>query len=129
MPLVCARVFDPDNVGLDYWRSGASSDGPSRMAFERRLQCYELILDSLSVFERQMGDPSAAGTSLSAEELESVKDHAYKLSFSSDDEMFHSTLYDWLISRQLADDLLEVCGHCSLSDRDTHIVYRYDLLT
>lgn len=111
LSLICARVFDPDNIGWDYWRSGASSDGPARVAYQRRLQCYELILDSLSVFERQMDDPSAAGTSLSPQELESVKDLAYKLSFSSDDEMFHSTLYDWLISRQLADDLLEVCGH------------------
>ncbi|KAE9408173.1 nucleoporin [Gymnopus androsaceus JB14] len=108
LSLICARVFDPDNIGWDYWRSGASSDGPARVAYQRRLQCYELILDSLSVFERQMDDPSAAGTSLSPQELESVKDLAYKLSFSSDDEMFHSTLYDWLISRQLADDLLEI---------------------
>lgn len=110
LSLICARVFDSDNAGFDYWRSGASSDSPARAAYERRLQCYELILDSLSVFEHQMNDPSAAGISLTPQELESVKDLAYKLSFSSDDEMFHSTLYDWLISRQLADDLLEVCA-------------------
>ncbi|KAJ4486039.1 nucleoporin, partial [Lentinula aciculospora] len=108
LPLVCAPVFDPDNIGLDYWRSGANSDGPSRTAFERRLQCYELILDSLSVFEQRTDDPNSVKTPLATEEYEAVKDHAYKLSFSSNDEMFHSTLYDWLISRQLADDLLEL---------------------
>ncbi|KAF9076202.1 nucleoporin [Rhodocollybia butyracea] len=108
LPLVCAHVFDPDNTGLDYWKSGAKSDGPSRIAFERRLQCYELILDSLSVFERQMEELNSANTPLSTEELESVKDHAYRLSLASDDEMFHSTLYDWLISRNLADGLLDI---------------------
>ncbi|KAJ4002393.1 nucleoporin [Lentinula boryana] len=108
LPLVCARVFDSDNIGMDFWRSGANSDGPSRSAYEQRSQCYELILDSLSVFEQHINDPSSAKIPLSPEEHEAVKDHAYKLSFSSDDEMFQSTLYDWLISRQLADDLLEI---------------------
>ncbi|KAJ3721481.1 nucleoporin [Lentinula raphanica] len=117
LPLVCARVFDSDNIGMDYWRSGMTSDGPSRLAYEERLRCYELVLDSLTVFEQHISDPSSAKVPLSPDEHEAVKDHAYKLSFSSDDEMFHSTLYDWLISRQLADDLLEVC--ISLSSRDT----------
>lgn len=39
---------------------------------------------------------------------ETIRSHAYELSFVSEDEIFHSTLYDWLISRNLADDLLEV---------------------
>ncbi|GAW06088.1 nucleoporin [Lentinula edodes] len=108
LPLVCARVFDPDNIGIDYWRSGANSDGRPRSAFERRMQCYELILDSLSVFEQQGNEPITVQNAPSAEEHETVKDYAYQLSFSSDDEMFHSTLYDWLISRHLADDLLEI---------------------
>ncbi|KAF5385502.1 hypothetical protein D9757_005350 [Collybiopsis confluens] len=108
LPLVCARVFDRDNMGLDYWRENSSSDGPSRLAFERRRQCYELILDSLSTFECQIEVPSSAKISLSLEEMESIKTHAYELCFSSDDEMFHSVLYDWLIDRQLADDLLEL---------------------
>ncbi|KAJ3937728.1 MAG: nucleoporin [Lentinula lateritia] len=108
LPLVCARVFDPDNIGMDYWRSSANSDGRPRSAFERRMQCYELILDSLSVFEQQGNEPSTVQNAHSAEEHETVKDYAYQLSFSSDDEMFHSTLYDWLISRHLADDLLEI---------------------
>ncbi|KIK70905.1 hypothetical protein GYMLUDRAFT_32985 [Collybiopsis luxurians FD-317 M1] len=108
LPLVCAQVFDPDNIGLDYWKSGATTDGISRTAFERRLQCYELMLDSLTVFERQIEDPVSAGLPLSTEEMETVKSHAYELCFASVDEMFHSTLYDWLIDRQLADDLLEL---------------------
>lgn len=43
------------------------------------------------------------------EGAEAVRTHAYELAFSSDDELFHSTLYDWLISKGLADELLEVC--------------------
>ena len=39
---------------------------------------------------------------------ETVRGHAYELTFASEDEMFHSTLYDWLIGRGMADELLEV---------------------
>ena len=39
---------------------------------------------------------------------ETVRGHAYELTFASEDEMFHSTLYEWLIGRGMADELLEV---------------------
>ncbi|KAI3622521.1 nucleoporin [Moniliophthora roreri] len=100
LPLTCAKVFDQDNVGFEYWQSGQTGDDQRRSIYERRLHCYELVLDSLSVFE-------GSGEVL-LEEQESVKAQAYELSFASDDPMFHSTLYEWLIGRQLADDLLEI---------------------
>lgn len=68
------------------------------------MRCYELVLDSLSVFENKPtteADPAVP-------EPDNVRNYAYDLAFNSTDEMFHSTLYDWLIERQLADDLLEV---------------------
>ena len=43
-----------------------------------------------------------------SDDPETVRAHAYELSFASEDEMFHSTLYDWLIERNLADQLLEM---------------------
>ncbi|THV07704.1 nucleoporin [Dendrothele bispora CBS 962.96] len=107
LPLVCAKIFDQDSNGLEYWRSGASGDDIRREPYERRLKCYELVLDSLSVFEGQ-NDHSASSTNLPSEDLDSVRSLAYELAFSSPDEMFHSVLYDWLIQRGLADDLLEI---------------------
>lgn len=68
------------------------------------MRCYELVLDSLSVFETK----SASEVDPAVAEPDNVRNYAYDLAFSSTDEMFHSTLYDWLIERQLADDLLEV---------------------
>jgi nuclear pore complex protein Nup155 len=81
---------------------------------ERRLRCYDLVLDSLLVFEEKCANVKAAASDTPVmDDPEAVRSHAYELAFSSEDEMFHSTMYDWLISRNLADDLLEVCGvHC-----------------
>ncbi|KAJ7487525.1 nucleoporin [Mycena galericulata] len=101
LPLTCAQIVDGDNIGLQCW---ASAQPPNELC-EYRSRCYALVLDSLSVFEEKA---AAVGSSVPSEEPEVVRSHAYELSFASEDEMFHSTLYDWLIHRQLADDLLEM---------------------
>ena len=62
------------------------------------------MLDSLSVFEDRCKQQAIL------EDAERVRSHAYELAFESEDEMFHSTLYDWLIQRGMADELLEVNG-------------------
>lgn len=105
LPLSCAQVVDPDALGWEYWHSGSTDTTDSRyQCWEKRKQCYELVLDSLSVFDSKAGSQQSTGQ----DDMEAVRSHAYELAFSSDDELFHSTLYDWLITRGLADELLEV---------------------
>ncbi|TFK41242.1 nucleoporin [Crucibulum laeve] len=111
LPLTCAQMSDPDNVGLELWHTGSSSVNPSYEFVEKRLHCYDLVLDSLAVFEEKCTAAKTVSQTNGVPALddpESVRSHAYELAFASDDEMFHSTLYDWLIGRDLADDLLEM---------------------
>lgn len=122
LPLHCADTSDPDRLGQEYWQSSPElcvgyglamqpeiaaaialesvSDTVKREAWQRRSQCYDLALDSLEVYERK----ATAGN----ESAERVRTHAYELAFASLDEMFHARLYEWLIQRGLADELLEV---------------------
>lgn len=110
LPLSCADAQDPDKSALECWHAGAASNDSRQEQLQRRLRCYDLILDSLTVFEGKCSQAQAsASASIPAlDDPETVRSHAYELAFASEDEMFHSTLYDWLISRNLADDLLEV---------------------
>ena len=105
LPLSCAQILDPDNVGLEHWLVGLPSNDLRQEFSDRRMRCYELVLDSLNVFEEKSGQAVGAGA---IDDPETVRTHAYELAFASPDEMFHSTLYDWLINRGLADELLEV---------------------
>jgi nuclear pore complex protein Nup155 len=111
LALYCAEVLDADGLGKEYWqavlpeldrqgRNINASDDPRKLSWERRARCYDLVLDSLETFENKAasGDDTA----------ERVRAHAYEISFASTDEIFHSRLYEWLISRGLADELLEV---------------------
>ncbi|KAI0082270.1 nucleoporin [Panus rudis PR-1116 ss-1] len=106
LPLYCAQVFDIDHQGQDYWYSGCPANDPRAEFWQRRLNCYDLVLDSLQVFEDR--SDSAAAQTGSLEDPQTVKRHAYELALASEDEMFHSTLYDWLIQRGFSDELLEM---------------------
>ncbi|TCD69902.1 hypothetical protein EIP91_005726 [Steccherinum ochraceum] len=105
LPLHCADVEDSDQQGRGFWHSGCPPNDIREPLWQARLRCYDLVLDSLSVFEEQCGKvPSSGGL----DDPETVRTHAYELAFASEDEMFHSVLYDWLIQRGLADELLEM---------------------
>ena len=81
----------------------------SRAKFwELRKKCYELVLQSLQHFEDKNTKPPTASWTDQTDDPEVARSHAYELAFASEDELFHSTLYDWLIGRGLADELLEV---------------------
>lgn len=110
LPLSCADAQDLDSSALECWHAGAAPNDSRQEQLQRRLRCYDLILDSLTVFEGRCSQTQASTTAAipAHDDPETVRSHAYELAFASEDEMFHSTLYDWLISRNLADDLLEV---------------------
>lgn len=122
LPLHCADAWDPDRLGQEYWQSAPElsagsglvtqpeisaasalvlgGDAARREAWQRRGRCYDLVLDSLEAFENKARD--------GGESADRVRAHAYELVFASLDEMFHARLYEWLIGRGLADELLEV---------------------
>jgi nuclear pore complex protein Nup155 len=108
LPLYCAQAQDSDNAGMECWHANSSDQDPRYPLYKLRLQCYDLVLDSLSVFEENCTKAQASSGVPALEDPEAIRSHAYELAFASEDEMFHSTLYDWLIGRNLADDLLEV---------------------
>ncbi|KAG6862386.1 hypothetical protein C0995_011826 [Termitomyces sp. Mi166 len=111
LPLTCAQISDPDNIGLEAWHAGLPAGDPRTTFIQKRLRCYDLVLDSLTVFENKCSTNKGAERQdvLHQGDPEAVRSHAYELAFASEDEVFHSTLYDWLINRGLADDLLEMC--------------------
>lgn len=99
-------MLDSDSHGREYWYNGSPPNDPRAEAWKRRSNCYDLVLDSLQVFEDRCDKKN--GPASSYDDPDTVKTHAYDLAFSADDDMFHSTLYDWLIGRGIADELLEV---------------------
>ncbi|CAE6524856.1 unnamed protein product [Rhizoctonia solani] len=107
LPLQCAKDWDIDNHGRDYWQSERLSGDDRREAYKLRKECYKLVTDTLSVFDGAY-EQSQGKEDGSAGDAEAVRKNAYQLALGSDDPMFHAELYDWLVSQGRTDDLLEI---------------------
>ena len=102
LSLRCAACVDEDNTGLSYWAEGLPANDPRSAALQRRQQCYDLILHSLSIFDEQCSKEPLR------QDFEVIRNHAYDLCFSSEDPAFHSHLYEWMVQQGMTDILLEV---------------------
>lgn len=98
LPLHVAQAEDADNQGAAFWHAGCPANDYRADVWERRRRCYDLILDSLAVFETRQGDHS---------QMEQMRDE-FKLALNAPDQMFHSVLYDWMLERGAADALVKV---------------------
>lgn len=111
MPLRCAQEFDSFNEGRDYWLQGCpEGESDSRKQFlDRRQACYRICVDSLSIFDVQLDNAVQKGRTV--DDAEAARTRAYQLAFESQDQIFHSFFYDWLISRGMTEELLQVCAY------------------
>jgi nuclear pore complex protein Nup155 len=51
LPLQCAKDWDIDNHGRDYWQSERLSGDERRAAFKLRRACYECVTQTLRAFD------------------------------------------------------------------------------
>ncbi|EUC66071.1 Non-repetitive/WGA-negative nucleoporin carboxy-terminal protein, partial [Rhizoctonia solani AG-3 Rhs1AP] len=107
LPLQCAKDWDADNHGRDYWQSERLSGDERREAYKLRKECYKLVTETLSVFDAAY-EQSQGKEDGNTGDAEAVRKNAYQLALGSDDPMFHAELYDWLVSQGRTDDLLEI---------------------
>ncbi|GJJ09444.1 hypothetical protein Clacol_003667 [Clathrus columnatus] len=105
--LKCSQEFDASNEGRDYWLQGCpgGDSDPRKQAYDRRRACYQICVDSLSDFDSRLSDVIQKGRSI--DEAEAARTRAYQLAFESQDQIFHSFFYDWLINRGMTEELLQ----------------------
>lgn len=102
LSLQCAATIDSDNIGLEYWNSGCPPNDSRSASLNKRLECYDLVLQSLDFFDKQYEKNPTR------QDFEEIRSHAYEVAFSSEDPIFHSKLYDWMVKGGMSDALLEV---------------------
>lgn len=121
--LVCASKLDPKNVGFDYYKNkepGEDSEG--YQAFMKRMECYKQVTAMLDHLyeQRTSGSRSpfvtvgssipasqdAAG--LSQSEANDQVNQLVRSALQSPDELMHMAVFNWLLSKKLAADLIAV---------------------
>uniref|UniRef100_A0A8C6JV44 Nuclear pore complex protein Nup155 n=1 Tax=Melopsittacus undulatus TaxID=13146 RepID=A0A8C6JV44_MELUD len=113
LSLTAAEKKDPQGLGLHFYKNGEpEEDIVGLQAFQERLNSYKCITDTLQelVNQSKPGPPvlSSDPNMLSNEEAGHHFEQMLKLAQRSTDEVFSTTLYNWLIQVDLTDKLLQV---------------------
>ncbi|KAL4235731.1 hypothetical protein ACF0H5_004123 [Mactra antiquata] len=120
--LTMANKRDPQKLALHFYNNDEpSEDMQGVQEHMQRKECYKCITETLgylmtasvpqgaSVIPKSPGPPPAVDSSrMSIEDAEQYKAEVFRLALKSDDELFHSSLYDWLFSMNMTDKLLEI---------------------
>jgi nuclear pore complex protein Nup155 len=100
---------DPDGIGVEFWQAGLPVNDQRAQYYEQRLKCYDIALHSITIFEEKCNEAKRQPENNSrVKEAEAVRIEAYQLALTSEDELFHASFYDWLATKGLADELLDV---------------------
>lgn len=122
--LLSASRLDPQNLAMHYYCNGERrQDQQGFQAFQNRLECYKHITDTLLLLSQTvLGAPHASSIPrnsgppvsisevclLNAEEARESYDMVLSLSLSSDDEMCHIAIFNWLMDQNQEEMLLEL---------------------
>ncbi|KAF8460382.1 Non-repetitive/WGA-negative nucleoporin C-terminal-domain-containing protein [Kalaharituber pfeilii] len=107
LPLVAAKEFDRGNLALNYINDGAQENDPRAASYKRRQECYQLVFHALdAVDSASTKAPETVDGHLSGPAR--TRNQTWDLVYTSDDEVFHHDLYDWLFSRGQGGQLLEI---------------------
>ncbi|KAG0242522.1 Non-repetitive/WGA-negative nucleoporin C-terminal-domain-containing protein [Mortierella sp. GBAus27b] len=123
LALSCARDIDPSNKAAGYVKDGMNSKDNRAEQYAQRIICYENTVHVL----KELGLDSAQGP------LSSFAFHTLETALQFDDSLFHTFLYDWLLSHGRSDYLLEITSpyieeylkQCTLLESTRDLLWRY----
>ncbi|KAF9437395.1 hypothetical protein BGZ76_000868 [Entomortierella beljakovae] len=123
LALSCAQDIDPSNKAAGYVKDGMNSKDIRSEQYAQRVICYENTVAVL----KELGVDSAQGP------LSSFAFHTLETALQFDDSLFHTYLYDWLLSHNRADYLLEIASpyieeylkQCTLLESTHDLLWRY----
>ncbi|KAM0752957.1 nucleoporin-domain-containing protein [Meredithblackwellia eburnea MCA 4105] len=107
LALSCANEWDSAGRALSYWIDGEPLNDPRLPSFQLRSKCNQLVFAALEESDNLLNRAVQSDRSVSYEEADGLRSNAYNRALSVKDEFFHSSLYDWYLSRGLTDQLLE----------------------
>lgn len=106
-PQGIARTFDP--------QSTTSANDPQRKIHDSINGCYRNVLELLESLDfaldsaiRSHSAEQSAQSQIQLEEIDALRNSAYQRAQSSNDDLFHIALYDWLMSLGRNDQLLTI---------------------
>ncbi|KAM0790881.1 hypothetical protein ACM66B_004721 [Microbotryomycetes sp. NB124-2] len=109
LAIACAHDWDSSDKALSYWLEGQPQNDSRASTYDLRSKCYEIVFESLQKMDSLLNEAvnSTSPNAPSYADIDGLRTNAYNKALCVRDELFHSQLYDWYLSRGMTDQLLE----------------------
>ncbi|KTW30323.1 hypothetical protein T552_00796 [Pneumocystis carinii B80] len=102
--LAVAKAFDPEDLSLSYIIDGQPLNDFREYYYTKRMKCYLLIFETLLDIDKmieEVSDNHSANVNI-------LRNDTYKTAYSSRDELFHYSLYDWYVEHGMLERILNI---------------------
>ncbi|SCU97898.1 LADA_0H09142g1_1 [Lachancea dasiensis] len=105
-----ANSMDKGNLAHQYVASGYLDQDPNKAYYEKRIHAYELVFETLVKVDDIVSASISTGLGAmgNVEELSRLREESYTAALKYNDKLFHYQLYDWLVSQNSEDKLLQL---------------------
>ncbi|CUS21537.1 LAQU0S03e04830g1_1 [Lachancea quebecensis] len=105
-----ANSMDKGKLAYQYVADGYLEQDPRKIYYEKRVLAYELVFETLVRVDELVSAAVSAGIGgmNNVEELSKLKEETYSTALKYNDKLFHYQLYDWLVSQNCQEKLLQL---------------------
>lgn len=108
-----ANSIDKGKLAYQYVADGCLEHDERKTYFEKRVAIYDLVfetlikIDELASSNTDYGNTTSGGVT-NGNELTKLREESYKTALNYNDKLFHYQLYDWLVSQNAQQKLLQL---------------------
>ncbi|KAG0660549.1 hypothetical protein C6P45_001566 [Maudiozyma exigua] len=105
-----ANLIDKNKLAYQYVANGSMENDQKKVYYDKRMVIYDFVSEVLVKVDELASKKSndKNGLNIVSGDLNTLKDHTYSIAFNYNDKLFHYHLYDWLVSENQADRLLDL---------------------
>ncbi|EJS44616.1 nup170p [Saccharomyces arboricola H-6] len=107
-----ANSMDKGNLACQYVANGFLENDERKKYYDKRILVYDLVFETLikvdELTEKKTSSKSQNQVSISNDDEVKMRKKSYEVALKYNDKLFHYHMYDWLVSQNREDKLLEI---------------------
>jgi len=105
-----ANLIDRNKLAYQYVANGCAINDQRKEYYDKRMMIYDFISEVLVKVDEVASKKSTDinGLNMVCGDANTLKDQSYAIAFNYNDKLFHYHMYDWLVSQDQADKLLDL---------------------
>ncbi|EDO18049.1 hypothetical protein Kpol_1045p35 [Vanderwaltozyma polyspora DSM 70294] len=104
-----ANSMDKGNLAYQYVAHGCMENDDRKKMYEKRLVIYDMVFETLIKVDQLAATHTSNNTNaVVSNEWSTLREESYTCAFGYKDKLFHYQLYDWLVTQNQEEKLLQL---------------------